>query len=259
MPRKFFIFEDDKKKLIELWNSSISIIQIGEKFQCSEGTILRFARSIGLVGRERRRTDIDTDRASIIYRVHKNGESIKSIANEYTVGANLISSRLRSWNASIKARRTPHRIMLESYLREIAGKGLEIHVPGKLCRSECMFWNGCLVGGGYGAIYIDGSLRKVHRLVGEAAISRSLSRWEIVAHICDKPSCYRLEHLALSTSQINTKDAFVKKRLIPPDPMLGQRAAAKVVAKKLKIYNMLKNSPNVKYSYNELLLLIKDE
>ena len=64
-------------------------------------------------------------------------------------------------------------------------------------------------------ICLDGVRRRVavHRWVLEMAYG--LRPWPTgleTMHLCDRPACFRLEHLTLGTGSDNTRDAIAKGR-----------------------------------------------
>ena len=55
---------------------------------------------------------------------------------------------------------------------------------------------------------------KLHRLVLEEKIGRTLGRWEFACHHCDNPSCFNPDHLFVGSPKDNTQDAANKGRMM---------------------------------------------
>jgi hypothetical protein len=79
--------------------------------------------------------------------------------------------------------------------------------------TKCKEWNGFRNELGYG-LYRNGNdpLRRVHRIVMERKIGRSLLRSEHVLHKCDNPCCGNILHLRIGTPRDNMQDMWQKRR-----------------------------------------------
>lgn len=72
----------------------------------------------------------------------------------------------------------------------------------------CFIWKGHLKKG-----YPFLSQKRVHRLVMELVLGKTLSKEEVVCHRCDTPSCINPAHLFVGTQAENVLDAKAKGRL----------------------------------------------
>lgn len=88
-------------------------------------------------------------------------------------------------------------------------------------------WNGASTPAGYGRFKIDGRLYSPHRLVFQWLVGK-IDQDMMVCHTCDNPRCVRPDHLFLGTARDNVMDALMKGRLVPPPPLLGVLATAKL-------------------------------
>jgi hypothetical protein len=76
---------------------------------------------------------------------------------------------------------------------------------------ECWPWTGTRSPKGYGFIWLDGTNRRVHRVVYELAIGPIPDdMW--VLHHCDNPPCCNPAHLWLGTNADNMRDMLAKGR-----------------------------------------------
>jgi hypothetical protein len=70
----------------------------------------------------------------------------------------------------------------------------------------CWHWNGAKSEAGYGMVWLNGKLQRVHRLVLSKKLDRSLETREIARHLCNNPPCCNPEHLAVGSTQDNIQD-----------------------------------------------------
>lgn len=85
----------------------------------------------------------------------------------------------------------------------------------------CLRYEGYRLPGGYGMRWDPQSQQMIymHRWTWEQA-NGPIPDGMVIMHLCDQPSCYRLEHLRLGTYAENTADAVAKGRMgvrLPPD------------------------------------------
>lgn len=76
--------------------------------------------------------------------------------------------------------------------------------------TPCVEWTGAKANG-YGQRWVNGKAQYVHRLAWEEAHG-PIPEGMRVLHRCDNPPCYRLDHLFLGTSKVNTEDMIAKGR-----------------------------------------------
>lgn len=77
--------------------------------------------------------------------------------------------------------------------------------------SGCYIWEGSRDSGGYGTIFMEGKIVKVHRaswVVHKGSIPEDVN----VLHSCDTPACWNPDHLFLGTQQDNIADMYNKGR-----------------------------------------------
>ncbi len=77
----------------------------------------------------------------------------------------------------------------------------------------CWIWTGAHTAGGYGALWLDGEARYVHRLVAALFLPWDEMSGKYVLHMCDRPSCCNPNHLRVGSHQENMADASAKGRL----------------------------------------------
>lgn len=84
----------------------------------------------------------------------------------------------------------------------------------------CHPWTGALrkeprlgcMSGNYGLAWLNGKVRRVHRLVWIAEHGEPPPATPKVLHSCDNPPCCNLRHLFLGTSKDNSRDMVQKGR-----------------------------------------------
>lgn len=107
--------------------------------------------------------------------------------------------------------------------------------PGDTVDTPCDEWTTSLDKKGYGRITIDYRLRRtflVHRIVWMQ--THGHTDLDII-HICDNPSCIRLDHLHAATRAENNADMKAKGRMSKPPAWSGtpaQLASAKAMARR---------------------------
>ena len=77
--------------------------------------------------------------------------------------------------------------------------------------SGCWLWTGSTARHGYGAFWLDGSLRPAHR-AARMLFCGPIPFGTFVLHKCDVPSCVNPEHLFLGDNQANATDREIKRR-----------------------------------------------
>lgn len=76
----------------------------------------------------------------------------------------------------------------------------------------CFNWSGYKNEAGYGVIRLEGSLRRVTRLICEFVHGRAPLPGEDVRHKCDNPSCINPEHLLVGSRLDNVRDMIERGR-----------------------------------------------
>ncbi len=76
---------------------------------------------------------------------------------------------------------------------------------------SCAIFIGCLDQCGYGRIFRDGKLVRLHRAVWERDHG-SIPRGCVVMHTCDRPACIEPSHLRIGTQRENIADMDKKGR-----------------------------------------------
>lgn len=78
--------------------------------------------------------------------------------------------------------------------------------------TNCLLWNGCKAGRGYGVIGWEGKQAYIHRVVYQLEHPNEVL--DVVRHTCDTPNCWNIEHLINGTTAENIADKVSKKRHI---------------------------------------------
>lgn len=81
--------------------------------------------------------------------------------------------------------------------------------------SGCWLWLGPVDDWGYGRFFVDGSLRRAHRVAYKAHVG-PIPDGMLVCHKCDVPSCVNPSHLFLGTPLDNNRDRHRKGRTVAP-------------------------------------------
>lgn len=77
---------------------------------------------------------------------------------------------------------------------------------------DCLEWHGYIDPHGYGWKSIRGRRWRVHRLAMAEAFGEDAIEGKVVAHHCDNPACYRVDHLFITDQQGNLDDMVAKGR-----------------------------------------------
>lgn len=77
----------------------------------------------------------------------------------------------------------------------------------------CHVWTGAKTETGYGRIWYDGKVVRLHRLAYERHTGTKIPKGKCVLHDCDSPPCVNPAHLFLGTQQDNIQDCVRKGRL----------------------------------------------
>lgn len=77
---------------------------------------------------------------------------------------------------------------------------------------DCIEWDMALFRNGYGKVWHNGRVRRVHRVVWEEENGRIRSKKLVVCHRCDNRACINIEHLFLGTAFVNMRDMVAKGR-----------------------------------------------
>ena len=77
---------------------------------------------------------------------------------------------------------------------------------------DCIEWEGARTcAGGYGRRWVDGKMKRVHRLAWAEAYG-PIPEGLHVLHRCDNPPCHNVDHLFLGTNGDNVRDCVAKGR-----------------------------------------------
>jgi hypothetical protein len=76
----------------------------------------------------------------------------------------------------------------------------------------CWEWNGVKNDAGYGMVWLNGKLNRVHRIVLSKKLNRELLSTEVTRHMCNNPACCNPEHLEVGTTQDNINDKMLAGR-----------------------------------------------
>jgi len=87
-----------------------------------------------------------------------------------------------------------------------------------LASSDCIQWLGAKNTKGYGICRVGQKTVRVHRFVA-AMVYGPIPTDMVVRHLCNNPSCVRIEHLRPGTHKQNVRDMILAER----DRMLGER------------------------------------
>lgn len=88
----------------------------------------------------------------------------------------------------------------------------ELLTSYNLDSSNCWNWKFSKDSNGYGFLFYNSKLRRVHRLAAHLFKNLDLDSKVAVLHTCDNPSCYNPEHLFLGNQSDNMKDMHNKRR-----------------------------------------------
>lgn len=78
----------------------------------------------------------------------------------------------------------------------------------------CWVWMGARDQAGYGAVKVDGRMRRAARVAWELAYGPIPAGLNIL-HSCDNPPCVRPDHLMIGTQRANIQDMLAKGRRPP--------------------------------------------
>ena len=78
-------------------------------------------------------------------------------------------------------------------------------------RNECLFFTGCKDECGYGRIFRNGRLVRLHREVWKRD-NGDIPVGPVIMHTCDQPACIEPKHLVLGTQPLNILDMDSKGR-----------------------------------------------
>lgn len=81
--------------------------------------------------------------------------------------------------------------------------------------SNCWVWTGYRQPRGYGSLRVGASTQPAHRV--SLSLVRGCMPELNVLHACDNPACVRPDHLREGTQGENLKDAYDRKRRLPPN------------------------------------------
>lgn len=82
----------------------------------------------------------------------------------------------------------------------------------KAGEDECWPWFGGIFRGGYGAFFVNGKVKKAHRMALEIFLGRPIQHGLLVIHSCDNPPCCNPRHLREGTVRDNAQDMMNRKR-----------------------------------------------
>jgi DNA-binding NarL/FixJ family response regulator len=89
-------------------------------------------------------------------------------------------------------------------------------IPSTPCRE----WRGAKTRQGYGRKSVGGRVVRAHRWVVAQIDGWDAIKSKVVMHLCDNPSCYRYDHLAIGTQSDNIRMAFGRGRKENPKAKL---------------------------------------
>jgi hypothetical protein len=77
----------------------------------------------------------------------------------------------------------------------------------------CWLWQGSATADGYGEIWRDGRLERVHRVAYELLVG-PIPDGLFILHSCDTPNCVNPSHLEPGTNSKNLQDAAARRRFM---------------------------------------------
>jgi hypothetical protein len=104
-------------------------------------------------------------------------------------------------------------------------------------QTQCWNWLKAKNKDGYGYLWVDGKMRRAHRLSFEAFV-KPIPPGKLVLHTCDNPSCINPEHLFLGTHLDNARDRNQKGRHVHGE----SHPRAKLTFEQVHNYKLLKNA-----------------
>ena len=86
--------------------------------------------------------------------------------------------------------------------------------------TQCRLWQGSVDAGGYGVHHYEGNRpvfmhRWVIQQVGQDQYGTPWDPGLHVLHLCDRPACFRFDHLMLGTQAENNRQAAQRGRQVP--------------------------------------------
>lgn len=97
-----------------------------------------------------------------------------------------------------------HEEMVEDLIKRLWAK--------TVWKGNCLVWQGCVAGKGYGVIGWFGRQVYIHRLIYQ--LCHPEEDLKVIRHTCDTPRCWYIDHLRNGSTQDNVDDKVAKQRHI---------------------------------------------
>ncbi len=100
--------------------------------------------------------------------------------------------------------------------------------------TPCWEWQGNISPGGYGRMYVDGTLVNVHRYAYSVFTGEDIPEGLVVRHICHNKGCINPVHLKLGTQADNMRDSIrarsaIRRLGLDSDPIRLSKSIAEAI------------------------------